>query len=141
MKYLKYTQYIYLVAAIIFGIRAAEVWDQDQDRSYLFMGITALSVFMFFFRRKFSNKFEDRRPKPWFEICIFFSSLILLALYFWNWINHVFFGIIFNSRLLQCISPFFYTFRSFSILFDLSLFLVWCLDFWCLFQKKNSITG
>ena len=64
MKYLKYTQYIYLVAAIIFGIRAAEVWDQDQDRSYLFMGITALSVFMFFFRRKFSNKFEDRRQKP-----------------------------------------------------------------------------
>lgn len=60
MKYLKFTQYIYLVAAIIFAIRAAEIWDNERDQSYLFLGITALSVFMFFFRRKFAKKFEDR---------------------------------------------------------------------------------
>jgi hypothetical protein len=64
MKYLKYTQYIYLVAAIIFGIRAAEVWDNDQNQSYLYIGITVLSVFMFFFRRRFAKKFEDRNSKP-----------------------------------------------------------------------------
>ena len=60
MKYLKYTPYIYLIAAIIFGIRAVEIWDQEKDQAYLFLGITALSVFMFFFRRKFTKKFEDR---------------------------------------------------------------------------------
>ncbi|QBN18890.1 hypothetical protein [Flavobacterium nackdongense] len=60
MKYLKFTQYIYLVAAIIFAIRAAEIWDKEREQAYLFLGITALSIFMFFFRRKFAKKFEDR---------------------------------------------------------------------------------
>jgi len=64
MKYLKFTQYIYLIAAIIFGIRAAEVWDNQKDQAYLYLGITALSIFMFFFRRKFAKKFEDRNSKP-----------------------------------------------------------------------------
>ena len=49
MKYLKYTPYIYLIAAIIFAIRAIEIWDNDKDQAYLFLGITALSIFMFFF--------------------------------------------------------------------------------------------
>ena len=64
MKYLKYTPYIYLIAAIIFGIRAAEVWENEKDQAYLYIGITALSVFMFFFRLKFAKKMEDRNNKP-----------------------------------------------------------------------------
>ncbi|HQZ25232.1 MAG TPA: hypothetical protein PLD18_08025 [Flavobacterium sp.] len=64
MKYLKYTPYIYLIAAIIFAIRAVEIWDKEQDQAYLFLGITVLSVFMFFFRRRFAKKFEDRNSKP-----------------------------------------------------------------------------
>jgi len=64
MNYLKYTQYIYLVAAIFFAIRAVEIWDQDNDQHYLFLGIAVLSVFMFFFRRKFAKKFEDKNNKP-----------------------------------------------------------------------------
>ena len=64
MKYLKYTPYIYLVAAIIFAIRAIEIWDNEKDQAYLFLGITVLSIFMFFFRRRFAKKFEDRNSKP-----------------------------------------------------------------------------
>jgi hypothetical protein len=64
MNYLKYTQYIYLVAAVFFGIRAIEIWDQDNDQHFLFVGIAILSVFMFFFRRKFAKKFEDKNNKP-----------------------------------------------------------------------------
>lgn len=64
MNYLKYTQYIYLVAAIIFGIKAAEIWDQDNDEHFLFLGIAILSVFMFFFRRKFAKKFDTKNHKP-----------------------------------------------------------------------------
>jgi len=63
MKYLKYTPYIYLIAAIIFAIRAAEIWDQERDQAYIFLGITALSIFMFFFRRRFAKKLEDRNNK------------------------------------------------------------------------------
>ena len=64
MNYLKYTQYIYLVAAVFFGIRAAEIWDQDNDQRFRFLGFAILAVFMFFFRRKFAKKFEDRNNKP-----------------------------------------------------------------------------
>ena len=64
MNYLKYTQYIYLVAAVIFTVKAFEIWDQDNDQHFLFLGIAILSVFMFFFRRKFAKKFEDRNNKP-----------------------------------------------------------------------------
>ncbi|TDD99239.1 hypothetical protein [Flavobacterium cellulosilyticum] len=63
MNYLKYTQYIYLVAAIFFAIRAIEMWDQDNDQHFLFLGIAVLSVFMFFFRRKFAKKFDDTSKK------------------------------------------------------------------------------
>jgi positive regulator of sigma E activity len=63
MNYLKYTQYVYLVAAVFFAIRAFEIWDQDNDQHFLFLGIAVLAVFMFFFRRKFAKKFEDANKK------------------------------------------------------------------------------
>jgi LPXTG-motif cell wall-anchored protein len=63
MKYLKYTQYVYLVAAVFFTINAVEIWNQDNDQHFLFLGIAILAVFMFFFRRKFAKKFEDANKK------------------------------------------------------------------------------
>lgn len=63
MNYLKYTQYVYLVAAVFFAYKAIEIWNQDNDQHFLFLGIAILSVFMFLFRRKFANKFERRNNK------------------------------------------------------------------------------
>ena len=63
MNYLKYTQYIYLVAAIFFAFRAFEGWGEDSDEHFLFLGIAILAVIMFFFRRNFAKKFEDRNTK------------------------------------------------------------------------------
>jgi hypothetical protein len=60
MKYLKYTQYVYLFAAVFFVYKALDVWSADSDDHYLFIALAALSVFMFFFRRKFAKKFEAR---------------------------------------------------------------------------------
>lgn len=60
MKYLKYTPYIYLLASVFFVYKAIEVWSSETDDHFLFLGIAALSVFMFFFRRKFAKKFEAR---------------------------------------------------------------------------------
>ena len=64
MNYLKYTQYVYLVAAVFFVFKATEIWEEDNDQYLLFIGIAVLSIFMFFFRRKFAKKFEDRNNKP-----------------------------------------------------------------------------
>lgn len=63
MNYLKYTQYVYLVAALFFVFKAIEIWDEDNDQQILFIGIAVLSICMFLFRRKFAKKFEDRNNK------------------------------------------------------------------------------
>ena len=60
MNYLKYTQYVYLVVALFFTFKAVVIWKDANDQHFLFLGMALLSVFMFFFRRKFAKKFEDR---------------------------------------------------------------------------------
>jgi positive regulator of sigma E activity len=60
MKYLKYTQFVYLFAAVFFVYKAISVWSAETDEHFLFLAIALLSVFMFFFRRKFAKKFEAR---------------------------------------------------------------------------------
>lgn len=64
MQYLKYTPYVYLFAAIICALQVIETWEAEKDKAYLFMGFTAVSVFMFFFRRNFAKKIADRNRKP-----------------------------------------------------------------------------
>ena len=60
MNYLKYTQYVYLIAAVFFTFKSISVWNEGTDEHFLFLAIALLSVFMFFFRRKFAKKFESR---------------------------------------------------------------------------------
>jgi positive regulator of sigma E activity len=60
MKYLKYTPYIYLFAAIFFIYKALDAWNAKSEEHLLFLGIATLSVFMFFFRRHYAKKFEAR---------------------------------------------------------------------------------
>lgn len=62
MKYLKFTQYIYLAFAGFFiydGIMKLNA----NESPWLSFIIAAVAVFMFFFRRNFSKKFEDRNNK------------------------------------------------------------------------------
>ncbi|HEU0136300.1 MAG TPA: hypothetical protein VFQ50_03340 [Flavobacterium sp.] len=59
MNYLKYTQYVYLIAAIVFlssGIYTLYVGEDGYEFSLIF-GVIAL--FMFFFRRKFAKRFDQ----------------------------------------------------------------------------------
>ena len=63
MNYLKYTQYVYLVVAIFFTYKSISVWNEATDEHFLFLVIALVSVFMFFFRRKFAKKFEQHNTK------------------------------------------------------------------------------
>ncbi|RZK09556.1 MAG: hypothetical protein EOO46_13510 [Flavobacterium sp.] len=61
MKYLKFTQYIYLAFAGFFiydGIMKLNT----EESPWLSFIIAAVAIFMFFFRRSFAKKFEDRNP-------------------------------------------------------------------------------
>ncbi|WP_411766527.1 hypothetical protein [Winogradskyella sp. A3E31] len=60
MKILKFFQYAYLIFAVLFLYDAIENWSTDRTRSYISLLFTAVAIFMFFFRKRFRKKFEDR---------------------------------------------------------------------------------
>lgn len=48
----------YLAIAGVFGYESFLIW--GEDKSYIYLSLMALAVFMFFFRRKFRKKREDQ---------------------------------------------------------------------------------
>lgn len=66
MNYLKYTQYIYLVAAVIFLVDGIYTWQIGEDGYWLSLILGVVALFMFFFRRKFAKRFDqyDRNNEP-----------------------------------------------------------------------------
>lgn len=64
MNYLRFTQYAYLIAGVLFAIEAFNQYNSENTNKAIIMGILAAAgVFMFFFRRNFAKKFEDRNKK------------------------------------------------------------------------------
>lgn len=62
MAYIKYIQYVYLFAAGFFLFDAVNKLMTDSDESPIIsFFFFAMAVFMFFFRRKFANKYS-RKP-------------------------------------------------------------------------------
>ena len=60
MKYSKFFQYAYLVFAALFLYDAFTTWSNTGEIAYASLILGALAVFMFFFKRKFSKKFDNR---------------------------------------------------------------------------------
>ncbi|WP_264536023.1 hypothetical protein [Flavobacterium sp. N1736] len=63
MNYLKYTQYVYILFAVFFIYDGITKLNEGNDNSTLSFIIAGLAIFMFFFRRKFARKFDDRNKK------------------------------------------------------------------------------
>lgn len=63
MGYLKYTPYIYLIFALYFIYEGMAKWNDPEATPWLSFMIGGLAIFMFFFRRKFAKKMEDRNSK------------------------------------------------------------------------------
>ncbi|MCD0468215.1 hypothetical protein [Flavobacterium sp. JAS] len=63
MGYLKYTQYVYIAFAVYFVYDGITKLNEGNDTSSLSFIIAGMAVFMFFFRRKFVKKFDDRNKK------------------------------------------------------------------------------
>lgn len=60
MNYLSITKYIYLVVGLIMIYDAISKWNQD-PKPWLSVFLAALAIFMYFFRRNFAKRFEDRK--------------------------------------------------------------------------------
>jgi hypothetical protein len=60
MKYQKYFQYAYLIFAILFFYDAVSKWAHTATVAYPSILLGATALFMFFFRRKFYKKFDNK---------------------------------------------------------------------------------
>ena len=60
MKVLQFLQYAYLIFAVLFLYDAINNWNVEGKSPYLSLGLAALAIFMFFFRKKYRKRFEDR---------------------------------------------------------------------------------
>ncbi|WP_445731750.1 hypothetical protein [Mariniflexile sp.] len=60
MKYSKIFQYAYLVFAVLFVYDGISKWNHATNGAYISFGLAALAIFMFFFRRKFNKKYQNK---------------------------------------------------------------------------------
>lgn len=63
MKIQKIFHYAYIVFAILFLYKAISTWSIDRNGAYMMLFFAALATFMFFFRKRFSKKLEERNNK------------------------------------------------------------------------------
>ncbi|MBF4484578.1 MULTISPECIES: hypothetical protein [unclassified Flavobacterium] len=63
MGILKYTQYLYLLIAAAFIYDGVTKLYSPGENPWLSFIIAGVSVFMFFFRRKYAKKFDDHYKK------------------------------------------------------------------------------
>lgn len=60
MSILKFFQYAYLIIAALFLYEVIRAWNTEGKIDYISLFFFVLAVFLFFFRRKFRKRFEDR---------------------------------------------------------------------------------
>ncbi|UPT69436.1 MAG: hypothetical protein M0D53_09515 [Flavobacterium sp. JAD_PAG50586_2] len=64
-NYSKFTQYAYLLAAILVSIESYNQYAAGNTNQAIIMALFAvLGIFMFFFRRNFAKKMAERNKKP-----------------------------------------------------------------------------
>ncbi len=61
IKILKYTEYLYLVVAIMSIYKIATLWHSNSEDIYIFIFFAVVSLVMFGFRRKYRKRFEQRK--------------------------------------------------------------------------------
>lgn len=61
MKVFKIFQYAYIVFAVLFVYDAFAEYNATGEIKYLSLFLAVLAIFMFFFRKKFNNKFDRNK--------------------------------------------------------------------------------
>jgi positive regulator of sigma E activity len=63
MKYLKYTPFVYLIAGLILMYDGYKKMQASEESYWLSFILAAIAVGMFFFRRHYAQKFQQRRDQ------------------------------------------------------------------------------
>lgn len=59
-KFFKYFEFAYIVFAVIFIITGFYELGKNPNQAYLLFGMAVVAIFMFFFKRRFRRRFEER---------------------------------------------------------------------------------
>jgi len=60
-KIWKIFEYGYLIIAIVSIIETVINWSEgNKEKAYLFLGFSVLFIFMYFFRKRYRKRFENR---------------------------------------------------------------------------------
>jgi len=60
IRILKYTEYLYIIVAVFSTYRVFTDWNTERSMAYIFIFFAIVSTGMFFFRRNYRKKFEQR---------------------------------------------------------------------------------
>jgi len=63
IKILRYTEYLYLVVAIASIYKVVTLWPVEPEQTYIFIFFAVVSIAMFLFRRKYRQRFEQRKKE------------------------------------------------------------------------------
>jgi hypothetical protein len=61
IKILRFTEYLYLIVALISIYKIGELWETDRQGTYIFIFFAVVSLGMFIFRRNYRKRFEKRK--------------------------------------------------------------------------------
>ena len=61
IKILRFTEYLYLIVALISIYKIGELWESDRQGTYIFIFFAVVSLGMFIFRRNYRKRFEKRK--------------------------------------------------------------------------------
>ncbi|UMB60271.1 hypothetical protein MHL31_14450 [Lutibacter sp. A80] len=62
-KLWKIFEYGYLVIAVVFGVETVLNWNTDREKAYLLLLFSIIAVFMYFFRKRFRSRIENRKKQ------------------------------------------------------------------------------
>lgn len=59
-KVYRFFEYAYLIIAAFFAYEAINKWNTEPNQAYLFLFFVVLAISMFFFKRNFRKKMDNR---------------------------------------------------------------------------------
>lgn len=60
-KFFSFFQFAYLIFGAVFIVTGILEYGKSPQRAFLMFGMAALAIFMFFFKRHFKRKFDNKK--------------------------------------------------------------------------------